>query len=130
MVLEKKAGRWLTLFFKHFRGTSVCGTVVYLASFLSERMVAPVASYCLARVKEEEGWKTHVDCLCNWRKGDSLLELVTQGIKDGMGKGKKAKGVRFEETQSKDVQLRLAVKLLEYLLGHHANRTILVAKNR
>jgi hypothetical protein len=24
-VLEKKAGRWLTLFFKHFRETPVCG---------------------------------------------------------------------------------------------------------
>jgi len=129
-VLEKKAGRWLTLFFKHFRSTPVCGTVVYLASFLPERLVAPVASYCLARVKGEEGWKTHVDCLCNWRKGDSLLELVTVGIKGGLGKGLVAKGVRFEETQSKDVQLRLAVKLLKYMLDHHANRTILMAKNR
>lgn len=129
-VLEKKSGRWLTLFFKQFRGTPVCGTVVYLASFLPERVVAPVASYCLARIKEEDNWKTHVDCLCNWRKGDSLLEVITQGIKAGMGKKKVGKGVRFEETQSKDVQLKLSVMLLEYLLSHHANRTILVTKNR
>ena len=102
----------------------------YLASFMPERVVAPVASYCLARVKEEENWKTHVDCLCNWRKGDGLLEVITQGIKSGMGKGKVGKGVRFEETHSKAAQLKLSVKLLDYVLGHHANRTILVTKNR
>ena len=56
--------------------------------------------------------------------------MVTQGNKGGMGKGKVAKGVRLEDTQSKDEQLRVAVKLMENLMGHHANRTILVAKNR
>ena len=103
---------------------------VYLASFLPERVVSPVASFCLARVKEEDEWRTYVDCLCNWRKGDGLLEIVADGLRSGMGSNKSSKGVRFVETQSKDVQLSMAVKLLEYMIGHHANRTILIAKNR
>jgi hypothetical protein len=50
-----------------------------------------------------------MDCLGNWKKVHSLLELVTHGFEGGMGKGKVAKGVRFEEIQSRDVQLRSAV---------------------
>ena len=58
-----------------------------------------------SRVKEEEGWIVSA----TGRRLISLLELVTHGIEGGMGKGKVAKGVRFEETQSKDVQLRSVV---------------------
>ena len=103
---------------------------VYLSSFLPEKAVAPIASYCLAKLKEEDGWKTYADCLCNWRMGDGLLETINQGLKHGLGEKKTSKGVRFEETMSKDSHLRLSVKLLDYILDHHANRTILLTKNR
>jgi hypothetical protein len=61
-----------------------------------------------SRVKEEEGWIVSA----TGRRLISLLELVTHGIEGGMGKV--AKGVRFEETQSKD----------------NTNGTLLVATNR
>ena len=67
--LEKKAGKWMRLFFKHFKATSVINPVVYLSSFLPEKAVAHVASYCLAKAKDDTNWKTHVDSLCHWRKG-------------------------------------------------------------
>ena len=50
-----------------------------------------------------------MDYLGNWKKVHILLELVTHGFEGGMGKGKVAEGVRFEETQSTDVQLRSVV---------------------
>ena len=132
-ALEKKAGKWMLLFFKYFKNTPVITTVVFFSSFLPERTVSVLASYCLARVKEEESWKIHADCLCNWRKGNSLLELVTEAIDSVLDEGKKAsntKGVRFEEPVAKDSQIKVALKLIKYLLEHQANRAILMAKSR
>ena len=48
-ILEKQAGKVLTLFFKFYRNTPVCRSVVYLASLCSYNSVAPVASFCLSR---------------------------------------------------------------------------------
>ena len=158
-ALEKKAGKWMLIFFKYFKATPVISTVVsnsllhlytlflsleiftirhplqvYFSSYLPERAVAPVASYCLARVKEDDAWKTHVDSLCNWRKGDSLLEIVVEGIRSILqqqeARPAASKGVRFEETVSKDCQVKVALRLVKYLLGQQANRAILMAKNR
>ena len=152
-ALEKKAGKWMLIFFKYFKSTPVISTVVskfssletlffiihrslqvYFSSYLPERAVAPVASYCLARVKEDDAWKTHVDSLCNWRKGDSLLEIVVEGIRSILqqqeARPAASKGVRFEETVSKDCQVKVALRLVKYLLGQQANRAILMAKNR
>ena len=134
-ALEKKAGKWMTLFFKYFKSTPVISTIVYFSSYLPERSVAPVASYCLARVKEEEGWMTHVDSLCNWRKGNSLLELVADGIRNVLvtedkSQSGSSKGVRFEEPVNKDGQLKLSLKLMKYLMNNQTNRVILMAKNK
>ena len=106
---------------------------VFFSSFLPERSVSAVASYCLSRVKEEEGWKTHVDSLCNWRKGNSLLELVVDGIRALIRKeetSSSSKGVRFQEPVSKVSQTRVALRLINYLLEHQINRAILLAKCR
>ena len=132
-ALEKKAGKWMLLFFKYFKNTPVINTVVFFSSFLPERSVSVLASFCLARVKEDENWKIHADCLCNWRKGNNLLELVTETIDAVLAGGKKhsnTKGVRFEEPIAKDSKIKVALKLVKYLLDHQANRAILLAKSR
>ena len=132
-ALEKKAGKWMLMFFKYFKNTPVVNTVVFFSSFLPERSVSVLASYCLAKVKEEDSWRIHADCLCNWRKGNSLLELVTEAIDAVLAGGKKTastKGVRFEEPVAKDSQIKVALKLVKYLLEHQANRAILMAKSR
>jgi len=133
-ALEKKAGKWMTLFFKYFKSSPVISTIVYLSSYLPERAVAHVASYCLARVKDEEGWQTHVDCLCNWRKGNRLLELIIESFKSVMIAEDKScgnnKGVRFAESDSKDNQLKVAIKLVHYLLEHQTNRILLLYKHK
>lgn len=134
-LLEKKASKCMTIFFKCFKATPVISPVIYLSSFLPERAVCHVASYCLAKAKEDDNWKTPVDSLCNWRKGDELLEIVVEGIKTALApvnsSGKTAsKGVRFENPRSKGRQLRIGLKLINYLLDNKTNRFIVLAKNR
>ena len=84
--------------------------------------------------KEDDAWRTHMDSLCNCRKGDSLLEIVVEGIRSILhqqeARPAASKGVRFEETVSKDCQVKVALRLVKYLLGQQANRAILMAKNR
>ena len=96
--------------------------------------MAHVASYCLARVKDEDGWQTHVDCLCNWRKGNRLLELIIDSFKSVLVEEDKStgssKGVRFVEADSKDNQLKVAIKLVKYLLEHQTNRILLMYKHK
>ena len=75
----------MSVLYKYFRPTPVISTVAYLASLLPERAVTHVASYCLAKVKETQGWETCVDCLCNWKQGDQLLELVCNWLRAGLG---------------------------------------------
>lgn len=133
-LLEKKTAKTMTLFFKFFKTTPVISPVVYLSSFLPERGVAHVASYCLAKAKEENNWKTAVDSLCNWRKGDDLLELVMEGIKTALApptsQAPPTRGVRFEEPRSKGSQLRIGLKLMNYLLDNKTNRLIVRTKNK
>ena len=124
-VLEKKAGKCLSIIFKHFRASPACSTVVYLASFLPDRLVAPLASFSTARVREGAlHWQGAVDSLCNWRRGDELLDMVLEGLRAGLRReeGEGGRGVRFAETMSREEGLALAVRVLEYLLGHHINR--------
>jgi len=130
-VLEKKAGKVLILFFKYYRRyPEVCGSVVYLASFSSRGTVAPVASFCLSRIKMDTDacFTTYVDALCNWRRGDELLDLVEEWFRSGLGAVRPVKGVRFLEAEQP--RLGLAVKLLQHLMQHTVNRSILLAKNR
>ena len=67
-------------------------------------------------------------------KRDSLQELVSDAITAVLDGGKKpssnTKGVRFEEPASKDIQIKVALKLIKYLLEQKANRAILMAKNK
>ena len=132
---EKKAGKWMTQFFKHFKATAVINPVVFLSSFLPERAVAHVASYCLAKAKDDTNWKTHVDSLCHWRKGESLLELVVEGIKAGLAPEVPAsqstsRGVRFEEPISKGNQVKVGLKIMNHILDNKTNRYIVLAKNK
>ena len=76
---------------------------------------------------------THVDSLCNWRKGSSLLDLVMEAYRTVLTESDKSsntKGVRFAEPVDKGGQLKVANKLINYLLQHQTNRLLLVVKNR
>merc|ERR1719234_2989288 len=128
-TLEKKAGKCLMVLFRHFRASPASGTIVYLASFLPDRLVAPLASYSMAKVRGgEEYWQGCADSLCNWRRGGELLEVVLESLKAGLSQARVPsgtetnKGVRF---QSKGVEeeIRLGVRLLAYLVSHNINRT-------
>lgn len=132
---EKKAGKMMKMFFMHFKSTAVINPVVYLSSFLPERAVAHVASYCLAKAKDDTNWKTHVDSLCHWRKGESLLELVVDGIKAGLepelpAAQSSSRGVRFEEPISKGQQVKVGLKIMHYILDNKTNRYIVLTKNK
>ena len=75
-----------------------------------------------------------MDCLCNWRKGNRLLELIIDSFKSVLVEEDKStgssKGVRFVEADSKDNQLKVAIKLVKYLLEHQTNRILLMYKHK
>ena len=133
-TLEKKAGKCLMVIFRHFRASPACGTVVYLASFLPDRLVAPLASYCMAKVRGgEEHWQGCADSLCNWRRGGELLEVVLESLRAGLSQpettGASEKGVRFQ-TKGANQEIELGVRLLAYLVSHNINRTALLIKEK
>ena len=131
-IIEKKAGKCLVPLFKQLRASPACETVVYLASFLPDKLVSPLASYCQARARAgTEHWKVAVDSLVNWKRGESLLEMVQEGLTVGLREEEvQGKGVRFAETQSREEGLQLGLRLLEYLVNNHIIRSVLVAKHR
>ena len=136
-TLEKKAGKWLLILFKHFRASPACGTIVYLASFLPDRLVAKLASYSRAEVRAgKEHWQGCADSLCNWRRGGELLEVVLESLKAGLSQAMARevrsgteKGVRFQSKGAEE-ELGLGVRLLAYLVSHNINRTSLLMKER
>ena len=136
-TLEKKAGKWLLILFKHFRASPACGTIVYLASFLPDRLVAKLASYSMAEVRGgKEHWQGCADSLCNWRRGGELLEVVLESLKAGLSQAMARevrsgteKGVRFQSKGAEE-EIGLGVRLLAYLVSHNINRTSLLMKER
>ena len=133
-TLEKKAGKCLMVIFRHFRASPACGTVVYLAPFLPDRLVAPLASYCMAKVRGgEEHWQGCADSLCNWRRGGELLEVVLESLRAGLSQpettGASEKGVRIQ-TKGANEEIELGVRLLAYLVSHNINRTALLRKEK
>ena len=91
--------------------------------------------------------RTYIDALCNWNRGDDVLELVTNWISrdlrerqlknqrlGGTGKNKTnstRKGVRFSESAGLGVaKPELALKIIRYMFRHPVNREILIKKNR
>ena len=134
-AMEKKAGKCLMVLFRHFRASPACGTIVYLASFLPDRLVAPLASYSMAKVRGgEEHWQGCADSLCNWRRAGELLEVVLESLKAGLTQGKgggteNSKGVRFQ-TKGAEEEIGLGVRLLAYLVSHNINRTALLMKDK
>ena len=94
-LLEKKASKILSVLFKHYRSTpEVIGSVVYLCSFLPHSAVSTVAGFCLSRIKAFElpakdsknrlhPISTYTDALCNWGRGDDLLEIIISWLKKG-----------------------------------------------
>ena len=124
----------MMVIFRHFRASPACGTVVYLASFLPDRLVAPLASYCMAKVRGgEEHWQGCADSLCNWRRGGELLEVVLESLRAGLSQpettGASEKGVRFQ-TKGANEEIELGVRLLAYLVSHNINRTALLIKEK
>ena len=71
------------------------GPVVYLSSMLPHSSVSVVAGFCLSRLKAIQlpgDWTqvhkvdllpTYTNALCNWGRGDDLLELITEWLKKG-----------------------------------------------
>ncbi len=161
-LLEKNSAKILTVLFKHYRSSEVAGPVVYLCSLLPHSSVSAVASFCLSRLKNAEmpsdeewatmgkdqdsafdrlhGVPTYANALCNWGRGDDLLDLITEWLrkdcKASQGPaltkttGKRKRGVRFAEHPSETPRPLLALSLVEYLLQHPVNRAILLRKNR
>ena len=91
--------------------------------------------------------RTYIDALCNWNRGDDMLELVTNWISrdlrerqvknrrsGGAGKNKNIanrKGVRFSESAGLGAaKPKLALKIIRYMFRHPVNREILIKKNR
>ncbi len=137
--------------------------MVYLCSLLPHASVSTVASFCLSRLRLtevadvdvaetagglgdiDEVAPTYTNALCNWGRGDDLLDLIIGWIRKDCGKSleataevaktepprRKGRGVRFaeaaEEESGKPV---LALLLVEYAMQHPVNRAILLRKNR
>ena len=90
---------------------------------------------------------TYIDALCNWSRGDDILELVTNWIsrdlrerqvnsRKSVGTGRNRsnasrKGVRFSESAGLGAaKPDLALQLIKYMFRHPVNREILLRKNR
>ena len=133
-----------------------------MCSFLPHSSALTIASFCLSKLKsaqidvyekypcwtEDQNFKinqdivftTYVDALCNWRRGDDILEMIIDWLnKDlknkkennseiGFKMPKKVKGVRFDETSQKP-RPGYGLLLLRYLLSHSLNKAILLKKN-
>ena len=149
-LLEKKSSKILTLLFKVYKSCSVHRSVIYLSSFLPHSAALTTVSFCLSRLKSADieelpvekylSWNkneainaeftTYVDALCNWRRGDDVLEMINDWLVKSVAakKPKKSRGVRFNESESSRPGFGLL--LLKYLLGHTLNRSILLRKNQ
>ena len=97
--------------------------------------------------EQTKPFSTYVDALCNWGRGDDILELVTNWMSrdlrqrqlskqncGGPGKNKgntSRKGVRFSESAGLGAaKPELAIQLIKYMFRHPVNREILLRKNR
>ena len=102
-LLEKKSSKILTLLFKVYRSCEVHRSVIYLCSFLPHSSALTIASFCLSKLKTaqvelkdkyptwteetrfgEQDFTTYVDALCNWRRGDDILEMITDWLNKGI----------------------------------------------
>ena len=108
-LLEKKSSKILTLLFKAYKSHEVHRSVIYLSSFLPHASAQTIVSYCLSRLRSAEidpsvlgskfpSWNqnfhaklkeeltvtSYVDALCNWRRGDDILEQSNKWISEGM----------------------------------------------
>ena len=132
-VLERKATKSILLLFKFYRDTSISDTVVYLASFLSHSAASVVASYCFSQLKKSSRFEIHVEALCNWRRGDEVVELMKEWLEVGLGKASSSSvestGVRFREPDADKPYLNKAIKVMNHLIDGETTRLILLAKN-
>ena len=133
-------------------------SVIYLCSFLPHSSALTIASFCLSKLKsaqiasydkypcwtDEQNFKhnqnivftTYVDALCNWRRGDDILEIiihwlnsyVKEKLEKTVSKPKK-RGVRFDEAGSQKPRPGYGLLLLRYMLSHSLNKAILIKKN-
>lgn len=108
-LLEKKSSKILTLLFKVYKSCQVHRSIIYLCSFLPHSASLTMASFCLSRLKssridpnagmkrypdwtddpketlgDEAVFTTYVDALCNWRRGDDILDMIIEWLKKGM----------------------------------------------
>ena len=92
---------------------------------------------------ESDPLPIYIDALCNWNRGDDILELINNWLSrdvrkkrvanrksGGKGKGA-AKGVRFSDSAGLGTaNPELALLLTKYMFRHPVNREILLKKNR
>ena len=105
--------------------------------------MANIASFCLSRLKsidistapdldyaKVDGLTIYADSLCNWRRGDDLLETIIDWLKQDTEKegDQSKKGVRFAES-THNRRPELALILISYLFQHPINRVVLLRKN-
>ncbi len=163
-LLEKKAAKILTILFKFYRSEhDVHKSVIYLCSFLPHASVTIAASFCMSKLRSTSAlvsvvppptkarkifpsWteaksdiglvevSTYINALCNWGRGDDILELIGQWLtKDQEQKlksppRKKSRGVRFNEAEEKP-RPGFALVILRYIMSHQMTRAMLLRKN-
>ena len=139
-----------------YRSSAVHRSVIYLCSFLPHSSALTTAGFCLSKLKSapaenlikdkypswtkddkfdhELFFTTYVDALCNWRRGDDVLEMIQNWlnkdlkIRQKSGEIKKRKGVRFDESSEKP-RPGFGLVLLRYVLSHSLNKSIVLKKN-
>ena len=112
-LLEKKSTIMLTYLFKYYKTEDcVCRPLVYISSFVPHASAQMTAGFCLSKIRNYDSdgepfqglsnmdaqWagtqspplfetnnpiSTYLDSLCNWKRGDSVLEMVGEWIKKG-----------------------------------------------
>ena len=112
-LLEKKSGKMLFYLFKYYKGSDVCRPLVYISSLLPHSSAQITSGFCLSKLRacaaveeppadavvdrgftaqwngstmlfgDESPVPTYLDSLCNWKRGDSILEMVGEWVKEG-----------------------------------------------
>nr|XP_040570312.1 condensin-2 complex subunit G2-like isoform X2 [Lepeophtheirus salmonis] len=167
-VLEKKTTKIMTNMFRVYKGTDMSRKIIYLCSLFSQKSVNTIVKYCLSSLKtcdfqalieggtkldtksaisswkgnffskEPQNFSIFIDALCNWKKGQDLMELILYGIEKGFeninglslslaSSAKRRKSVRFIEKDDK-IQLR-SISFLTYVFRHSINKQRVTSEN-
>ncbi|XP_063884289.1 condensin-2 complex subunit G2-like isoform X1 [Scylla paramamosain] len=147
-ALRNKLSRNFQHFFKYFKGNADASrTLLYIASFLPKSLVPTLVGHCMSQLKaiqveqvvsgSDTSYKSFVNALCNWKHGDSLLELLSEWLEEGFKSGlitgnkerrRSRRQVRFCETSTPKPQV--ALHILCHILEHPINRVSTLQRHR